>query len=140
MTVRRTILGPGTLTVDPGQPGARALSEQVTHTKLIPKVKQDDPITVLSGAVVAGDREESWTLKAKMLPDFGETDGVQEWCFTNRGKTLPFEFVPRSDLTKKLTGTLVVEAVEIGGDTGKADEVEFEWTVLTVLIGANVPA
>ncbi len=132
MTARRTILGPGLLTIDPGGAGEKALAEQVTNVKLVPKVKTGDPVPVLSGTILAGDREESFTLKGKMLPDFGEVDSVLEWLFTNRGKTMSFEFQPATSLARQTVGTLVVEATEIGGDVGKADEVDFEFVVLTV--------
>lgn len=132
MTINRTLLGPGVLTIDPAGVDETALSEQVTNVKLVPKVKTDDPIPVLSGGTVAGDREESFTLKGKMLPDFGETDSILEWLFTNRGKTMSFEFQPSTAKARQITGDLVVEATEIGGDVGKADEVDFEFVVLTV--------
>lgn len=140
MTIKRTVLGNGTLIIDVGEVGAMPFQEQVTNLKLIPKVKTGDPVKVLSGSTAGGEREESWELKGKILPDFGETGSIQEWCFTNRGKDLDFEFVPRTDLTKKLTGTLTVEAVEIGGDVGKADPIDFTFVVLTVALATHTPA
>lgn len=139
MAIKRTILGNGTLIIDAGGTLPMPFSEQCTNVKLIPKVSTGDPIKVLSGSTIGGDRTESFELKGKIVPDFGETGSVQEWCFTNRGKDLPFEFIPRTDKTKKLTGTLTVEAVEIGGDVGKADPIDFTFVVLTVAVGAHVP-
>lgn len=139
MTIRRTILGPGRLTIDPGETGAKPFSEQVTECKLIPKAKTGDPIKVLSGSQVAGQRTETITIKGKLLPDFGETDSIQEWLWTNRGKTMAFEFTPRNDKAKGFTGDIIVEAVDVGGKVGDGDEVDFEWTVMNVELTATAP-
>lgn len=138
MAIKRTVLGAGKLTID--TTALQNFSSQTTNVVLTPKVKTGDPIRVLSGETLGGDREESFTLKGKLLPDFGEAGSLQEWCFTNRGKDMPFEFVPRLDKSKKITGTLTVEAVEIGGDVGKADPIDFEFVVLTVELAAHTGA
>lgn len=128
MSVKQVKLGDGLLTLDPGG-AAKELSEQITNAVLEPKVNNGERKKTLSGGTYTEGRSEEWTLGGKMLPDFGETDSIQEYCFTNRGKTFSFEFVPNKDKAKKFSGTLTVEAVQLGGDVGKADEVEFEFPV-----------
>ena len=137
MTVRQTKLGPGRLTISgPGNPGlSHDLSSQVRKSALVPKVKQDDPIPVLSGESVPGDRSESWTLEGSLLDDFGTSGSTVEWCFTNRGQTLNFVFIPATANGKKVSGRVVVEATSIGGDVGKNNEVDFEFVVLDPVIG-----
>ena len=137
MTVRQTKLGPGRLTISgPGVPGLSPdLSSQVRKSALVPKVKQDDPLPVLSGKSVPGDRSESWTLEGSLLDDFGTSGSTVEWCFTNRGQTLSFVFIPATANGKRVTGRAVVEATSIGGDVGKNNEVDFEFVVLDPVIG-----
>lgn len=138
MAVKRTVLGPGHLIIDPST-GPMAFESQVTNCRLVPSVDTGDAIPVLSGERVAGDRTESFTLQGSMIPDFGQEGSLQEWLFTNRGKTMDFEFVPRKDLSKQLVGSLVVEAVEIGGDVTTSNPVDFEFQVLEVELGAFTP-
>lgn len=138
MPVRQTKLGPGKLTITgAGDPGlTHDLSSQVRKCRLVPSVKQDDPLTVLSGETVAGDRSESFALEGAILDDFGTAGSTVEWCFTNRGQTLNFEFVPATANSKKVTGRAVVEATSIGGDVGKTNELDFSFTVLDPIIGS----
>lgn len=138
MPVRQTKLGPGKLTITgAGNPGlTHDLSSQVRKCQLVPSVKQDDPLTVLSGETVAGDRSESWALEGAILDDFGTAGSTVEWCFTNRGQTLNFEFVPATANSKRVTGRAVVEATSIGGDVGKTNELDFSFTVLDPIIGS----
>ena len=70
-TVKRTILGPGRLTLDPQGSLTQEMSHQVRSVELVPSVKTSDPVKVLDGQVVAGQRTETWALKGKILPDFG---------------------------------------------------------------------
>ena len=66
MPVRQTKLGPGKLTITgAGSPGlTHDLSSQVRKCQLVPSVKQDDPLTVLSGETVAGDHRPAARLQA----------------------------------------------------------------------------
>lgn len=141
MAVRQTKLGPGKLTITgAGAPGlTHDLSGQVRKCALVPSVKSDDPLQVLSGETVAGDRTESWALEGSILDDFGTSGSTVEWCFTNRGQTLGFEFVPASANSKKVTGQAVVEATSIGGDVGKTNELDFSFVVLNPVIAAVTP-
>lgn len=139
MTITTTETGPGIFTIG----AADALTNfqtQVTNIVLSCSTKVDDPVTVLSGEKKSGDRVETWTLKGKMLNDFGALDGRQEWLFTNRGKDLPFEFQPLASYNKSFTGTLTVEAIEIGGDAGKSGDHDFEFTLVGSPILGPKPA
>lgn len=130
MPVNTVTVGPGIL--DIGETGApTSLASQVTTCKLVPSVDREDPIPVLSGETVSGDRTESWTLEGEFLQDFGVGDArISEWTFTNRGKTFPFEYVPNNEGDKGIRGRITVEATDIGGEVKKKARAEFEWEVL----------
>lgn len=129
MAVQTITVGAGQLTI-----GADTelinFSSQVTTATLVPDVDQDDPIKVLSGESVAGDRTESFTLEGTMLQDLGAEGSTTEWLFEHRGETHAFEFVPNTAKGRKITGSLVVEAIELGGDVGTKPTSDFEFTLI----------
>lgn len=139
MAVDPITVGPGTLTI-----GATldlvSFSSKVTSCRVVPNVNTGDPINVLSGEQVAGDRDESFTLAGTFVQDFGITDSTTEWLFENRGSELPFVFVPNTARGRQVSGTLTVEAIEIGGDVKTKPTSDFEFTLSgPPVIGAIVP-
>ena len=135
MAVKTLRVGPGKLTIG-ADTDLTAFESQCTACKLVPSVDNDDPIEVLSGEQVAGDRTESFTLEGAVLQDFGAADSRVEWLFNRRGESHPFTYIPRNDAGKQITGDLQVEAVEIGGDVGTKARSDFEFVVTNVSIGA----
>jgi hypothetical protein len=128
MVVSYYTVGPGTLTI--GSSGALMdFSAQTTSVKLTPSVDNGDPINVLSGEQVAGDRTESFTLDGTVLQDLG-ADSRAEWLFLHRGETHPFEFVPATAAARKISGSLVVEAVDLGGDVKTKPTSDFSFVVI----------
>ena len=133
MAVNTITIGAGSLSI--GAAGELTnFSGQITSARLVPSIDQGDSITVLSGESVSGDRSESFTLEGTLLQDFGTTDSTTEWLFTERGETHVFEFIPNTAKGRKITGSLVVEAVEVGGDVTTKATSDFTF----VLVGAPV--
>lgn len=129
MAVNTVTVGAGQLTIG-ADTALINFSSQITTATLVPDVDQDDPIKVLSGESVAGDRTESFTLEGTMLQDLGATESTTEWLFEHRGETHAFEYVPNTTKGRKITGSLVVEAIEIGGDVGTKPTSDFEFTLI----------
>ena len=67
MAVETITVGAGQLTIG-AEDALTNFSSQTTSVKLVPDVDQDDPIKVLSGESVAGDRTESFTLEGSNPP------------------------------------------------------------------------
>jgi hypothetical protein len=133
MAVNTITMGPGKLTI--GASGdLTTFSGQVTSCRLVPSVDNGDQIKVLSGESVAGDRSESFTLEGTLLQDFGATGSTTEWLFNNRGETHVFSFEPSTAAGKKFTGSLIVEAIEVGGDVDTKPTSDFTFN----LVGAPV--
>jgi hypothetical protein len=95
---------------------AVVFSGQVTSIKLVPSVDNEDNTPVLDGGEVAGDRKESWQIEGDMYQDFGATDSTTEYLFNERGSVKPFVYTPSSAMGKQIRGSLIVEAIEIGGE------------------------
>jgi len=135
MPVATLTVGPGKLQIGDTE-NLTMFESQIRSAKLVPSVDKGDPIDVLSGEQVSGDRSESFALEGTMLQDFGATDSRTEWLFEHRGQTHPFEYTPNNAAGKKITGQLEVEAIDIGGDVKSKAESDFSFT----LIGAPVIA
>ena len=129
MAVESITIGPGTLSIG-ATDKLTTFESQTTSCKLVPSVDKGDNIPVLSGEEVAGDRSESFTLEGTFLQDFGSTGSRTEWLFTHRGEQHPFVYVPNTAKGKKITGTLTVEAVEIGGDVKSKPTSDFEFSLI----------
>lgn len=129
MAVNTLTVGAGTLTI-----GAAAdltnFSSQVTSAKLVPSSETGDTIYVLSGESVSGDFTETYTLEGTFLQDFGTAGSKTEWLFNNAGETHVFEFTPNTVAGKKITGSLVVTSVEIGGDVNSKPTSDFTFNVI----------
>ncbi|NUL43738.1 hypothetical protein F7P69_00785 [Cellulosimicrobium funkei] len=128
MAVKSITVGPGVLNI--GTDTLLNFSSQVTTVRLIPSVDLGDPIRTLSGESLMGDRSETWTVEGEILQDLGATESTTEWLFEHAGEEHPFEYTPSSLTGKEITGTLVVEAVEIGGESGTKPTSEFAFSVI----------
>ena len=126
MTVNITRLGPGVLTF--GETGSLSTwSSQVTKCSVVPQVKTDDPVPVLSGESAPGDRTEAFSIKGTLLQDLGATASISEWTWTHRGETMPFKFVPNNAKGKAVLGECTIEATEIGGEVSASATADFEF-------------
>jgi hypothetical protein len=128
MTIKSYTLGPGALTIG-ADTGLTVFSSQVTSCKLTPKVDVGDPINVLSGEQVPGDRDESFTLDGTLLQDFGVTASTTEWLFEHRGELQDFVFTPNTANGREVTGQLTVEAIDVGGDVKTKPTSDFSFTL-----------
>lgn len=135
MTVKYITVGPGTLTI--GETADLTdFSSQATSVKLTPSVDNGDPINVLSGESVPGDRSESFTLDGTFLQDVQAAGaGSTDWLFEHRGQTHPFVFVPATAAGRQITGDLVVEAIDIGGDAKTKATSDFSFIVINPVLG-----
>lgn len=138
MAVKTITVGPGALTIG-SDLNITNFESQVTAARLVPNVDTEDAINVLSGEQVAGDRSESFTLEGTLLQDFGATDSTTEWLYNHRGEEHPFNFTPSTAAGKKITGNLVVEAIEIGGDARTKPTSDFEFVVVGAPAIVSVP-
>lgn len=141
MAVSIMKMGPGRLTIGPAD-AAVQFASQVRSCVLKPKVKQAEPKAVLSGEFIEGDRDESFTLEGKYVQDFGSAGSRTEWMFEHRGERHPFTFVPDNDNGKSITGEVIIEATDIGGEVGTKPESEFEFSVVGApkIVAATDPA
>ncbi|AMB58240.1 hypothetical protein [Microterricola viridarii] len=115
MTVNAPAIGPGTLTIG-SELMLTDFSSQARSCKIVPNVDKGEPIVVLSGETAPGDRTETFTMEATLQGDFGVESSTTEWLWEHRGEVHDFVYIPNATLGRKVTGQLVVEAIEIGGE------------------------
>lgn len=128
MAVKYTKVGPGTLTV--GEIGSEVdFSCQVTSCTLTADKDQEDNINTLCGDVVPGDITYTWSLTGELVQDLSE-DGVNKFTFENAGEQFPFTFEPNSASGPTLSGFLILDPLDIGGEANTKGTAEFEFSVV----------
>ncbi|MET0995458.1 MAG: hypothetical protein ABWY20_15860 [Mycobacterium sp.] len=125
-TVRK--LGPGVLTV--GAVGSPLdFSGRVTKASVTWKVDTSDDVPLLSGGTEAGDREYAATLEATVYQDDLTAGGLVDYSWVHKGETVPATFTPYAD-GRSITGELVVDPLDVGGDVGKKNTSDLKWAFL----------
>ena len=120
-------LGPGSLIF--GATGStQNISAQVTAAKISWDVDAEDSMSVLSGGVIAGERNYTAKLEITAAPDL-EADGIVDWSWRNKGTEQPVVFIPNAAQDAEFTGTVLIDPIEYGGDVKKRNtsdrELEF---------------
>lgn len=116
------------------------VAAQVISAAVVPseKVKETDPIPVLSGEELEGSSSSSlsYRLKGKFLQDGGAA-GVVAFSWTNAGDEVEFVLKPNDASAASITGTVRIVPLQIGGDVSKTDpaQSDFDW----VIIGTPTP-
>jgi len=122
--------------------GPLAVASQVLACELVPteKVKETDPIPVLSGEELAGDSSATvtWRLKFKIFQDL-RAAGIVKFSYDNSGDEVAFAFVPTDDTdhAASFAGDCVVVPIKVGGPVSKTDRAQsdVDWRV----VGTPVP-
>lgn len=123
-------LGPGSLKIGASNT-ARDFSADVTNTALEPSTDTEDNDNFLDGHTEGGTQTETWALTGTIKEDFS-MNGLQVWCLNHSGETLPFEWVPNTKGTVKLTGHVVVAPIQFGGDVKAHNSNDFSFVALDV--------
>ena len=114
----RISTGPGKLVF--GKTGDQnEFSALVTKAELNPSVNTEDGKHVLSGDYAPGKDTITWTMELTCFINL-KKNGIWDWCFTNRGKEVEFEFRPvEGEKSAKFTGTVKVRPLGVGGEVNK---------------------
>ncbi|MFS0503223.1 hypothetical protein ACL1CX_11070 [Corynebacterium striatum] len=120
------IVGPGTLTFSSPE---LELSAQVTKCEVKPSVKADDPIHVLSGSTIGGNRDYTATLDVTVLQDLVKA-GIIDFSWNNAGKEVTFTYTPNTKDGAKIAGKCIVDPITVGGEVKKRATSDFSWECL----------
>lgn len=111
-------LGPGTLTI--GEVGTAVdFALQFTGATVSWSKDKDDDVPVLSGGLLAGDTTYTASLSGNVFQDLAEDDGLVAYSWEHKGEEVPVVWVPSDAAGKRVTGTIVMDPIDIGGDEAK---------------------
>jgi hypothetical protein len=127
MPVNSTKLGPGTLIFTIAATPIDA-SCQVSSATVAWSKNKDDDVRMLCGDVKPGATTYTAQLSGTIDQDLSDTAGIVFWTWDHRGEVAGFEYVPNSDAGATVTGDVLVDPLDVGGDTGGDDMTsDFTW-------------
>jgi len=129
-------LGPGSLVFGEAA-SPQEFASQLRSCSFTPDTEEEDPIPVLSGEEIDGDETYTYTIGGTILDGY-TMESLSVWAFQNKGKVLPFEFIPNADIegAMKWTGEAKIRPIAHGGDVKSRNENDFEFKV----VGEPVPS
>lgn len=133
-------LGPGLLTV--GETGTPVdFTCQIIGARVEWSVDADDPVQVLCGESVPGDRTYSAELTGSLFQDLGVASGIVAYSWESKGTEVPFSFVPSTAAGQEVSGTLIMDPLSVGGDEAGANMTsDFAWAIVgEPTLGAVTP-
>lgn len=116
----------GTLTI--GAVGSAVdYAAQVRSATVKWSKNSEDSLPTLSGEELSGGTTYTATLDATLIQDLTE-DGLVEWTWTHKGDEVPFTYVPSAATGRAISGTVVVDPIDVGGDVkAKAPTSDISW-------------
>lgn len=125
MAIKSYIVGPGSLVFGaPGDPDEMAA--QITSCTATPSADVGDPVDVLSGEQLPGERTTTWVLEGNFLQDISAT-GISTYTLDNDGAEKPFIYIPNDAEGRSLSGMVTITATAIGGDVKARATADFEF-------------
>ena len=123
-------LGPGLLSI--GEVGTPVdFTCQVIGARVEWSVDAEDPVPVLCGDTVAGERTYTASLTGTLFQDLGLATGIVDYSWAHKGEEVPFTFEPSTVVGQAVTGTLIVDPLSIGGDeVGANMQSDFDWAIV----------
>jgi hypothetical protein len=130
MPVKKTKLGPGTLTL--GEVGSPIdISCQILHALVEWDKDKDDDVVVLCGETVAGATTYTASITGELFQDVDDPAGILAFSWANKGTETPFSFIPSTDAGTECDGILVIDPIDFGGDEAKKDmKSDFTWSIV----------
>lgn len=120
-------LGPGTMQI--GATGTQIdMSCLIQSATVAWSVDTEDDLNVLCGDTVPGARTYSATISGTAIQDLTEPQGLVDFTWEHKGEAVPVVFTPNSAADATVTGTVVIDPLDVGGDEyGSVMTSDFEW-------------
>ena len=128
MTIASYKLGDGTLKFGAGLTQNASCQVTACEVTAAENVTTGDDLTVLCGDVLAGEETVlyTWQLAFSVVQDLA-TAGIIAWSWTNKGTDQDFEFIPSTDEGRKVTGTVRVIPIKVGGEVTTRPTADNTW-------------
>lgn len=118
-------VGPGSLKLGQ-EDDALEISQQVKALTVSWDKDKEDDDNVLSGDTIAGEATYTATVAGTVNQDLVK-DGFLAMTWNRKGEVIPFVYVPNNDRQATVTGKLVLDPLDIGGDVKARATAEFEF-------------
>lgn len=132
-------MGPGTLSFGAG---AQVASAQVTKCKVSASesVKKVDAIPTLSGDELPAEETATleWKLDATVIQSLLAA-GFVSYSWVNAGDEVSFIFDPSTAEDRRVTGTVRVVPVDIGGDVSARNTSDLTWSIIGTPALGDIP-
>jgi len=140
MTVNTVTMGDGTLKLGPA--GVQNASGQVTGMACVPTevVTKTPGRKTLDGSKTPDTVEVTieWTLEGNVVQDIAAA-GLVAYTWAQATNTIAFEFIPNTVAARKVTGTVTVVPLKLGGDVGTRPESDIKWRISGTPVLAAAP-
>lgn len=132
-------MGPGSLTFEAG---AQVASAQVTKAAVEAdeSVKTTDAIPVLSGEELPKQEEASiaWKLTGSVIQDISAA-GLVAFTWDNAGAEVTFLFVPNTVADRRVSGTVRIVPLALGGDVSVRNTSDLSWAIIGTPVLDDLP-
>lgn len=102
------------------------ISQQVKALTVSWEKDKEDDDNVLSGDTIAGESTYTAKVSGTVNQDLVQ-DGFVAKTWNEKGTVIPFTYVPNSDKMATVTGKLILDPLDIGGDVKARATAEFEF-------------
>ena len=130
MTVKSYKMGPGTFTIGAAPQDATC---QITNCRIdwTESVSTDDAIPTLCGDEIPAEDEVTYSaVVAGTLVQDIDSAGIVAYSWANKGTEQPFVFIPSTSEARKVTGTLRVVPLTLGGDVKARNTSDFSMAII----------
>lgn len=121
-------MGPGTVKL--GVAGVQNISIQVTSftVQFSESVETTAAVPVITGDELPAEETPTvtWSVAGNVIQDLAAA-GVVAYSWTNAKAELDLEFIPNTAAARKVTGTIVMVPINLGGDAKTRPQSDFTW-------------
>ena len=108
-----------------------AFACQASSIKVTPSYNDDgDAVETLCGDEIPAGKKETWTLNGTSIQDFDDPTGFLAYCYDNSLETVTFEWAPNIEGAPTWAGSVVIKALEEGGDVNARLTTDWEFDVV----------
>lgn len=128
MAIKSYKMGPGSLKVGAGLATDASCQVRACRVNWAETVTEEEDLDVLCGEVLEGEDDATYdaSVTFTVIQDIDSGDFVA-WTWTNKGTEQLFEFIPSTAEGRKVTGTVRIVPLSVGGDVKARNTSDATW-------------
>jgi hypothetical protein len=133
MTIIESKVKQGTFTLGTA-PDDFDTSCQTSSIAIVPQYEEEgDDLEVLCGDTLGKSKTRGNNLVITAVQDFEDPAGFSAWAWEHDLEVVPFAFAPTGTTGPSYSGSVEVQAGQIGGEVGERIFAELEWICVGVV-------